>query len=198
MQLILASGSRYRKEMLERLRIPFTTESPDIDETQLPNELPHELALRLAKAKASKVYSKNQGAIVIGCDQVAAIGQTAIGKPGSFEAAFEQLKRLSGQEVVFNSAICVTDGHNTLTNNIITLCRFRDLSEHEIHAYLNADQPFDTAGSAKAESLGITIMQSIKSDDPTAIIGLPLIELSNMLRELGINPTTYNNYDQYQ
>lgn len=187
--LILASTSRYRRTMLERLAIPFRTESSDVDETPHAGELPAELSLRLAVAKAKAVADKFPGCIVIGADQVATLGHEPIGKAGSFDAAFKQLKQLSGQIVQFHSALAVTDGNETLVQDILTSCHFRELSDEEITHYLEFDQPFDTAGSAKAESLGISLMESMRSDDPTAIIGLPLIELCRMLRHFGLNPT---------
>lgn len=187
--LILASTSPYRRAMLERFGIPFSVESSDVDETPKSGELPAELSLRLAAAKAKAVADKFPGSIVIGADQVATLGHEPIGKAGSFEAAFEQLKQLSGQVVQFHSALAVTNGTETLIQDVLTACHFRHLSDEEIRHYLEFDQPFDTAGSAKAESLGITLMESMRSDDPTAIIGLPLIELSRMLRHFGLNPT---------
>ena len=187
--LILASTSRYRRTMLERLAIPFITESSEVDETPHPGERPAELSLRLAAEKAKAVADKFPGCIVIGADQVATLGHEPIGKAGSFETAFEQLKQLSGQVVQFHSALAVTDGNETLINDVVTACHFRELSDEEIKHYLAFDQPFDTAGSAKAESLGISLMESMRSDDPTAIIGLPLIELCRMLRHFGLNPT---------
>ena len=187
--LILASTSRYRHAMLERLAIHFKTESSNVDETPHPSELPAELSLRLAAAKAKAVADKFPGSIVIGADQVATLGHEPIGKAGSFEAAFEQLKQLSGQVVQFHSALAVTNGEETLIQDVLTACHFRHLSDEEIKHYLAYDQPFDTAGSAKAESLGISLMESMRSDDPTAIIGLPLIELCRMLRHFGLNPT---------
>lgn len=191
MHLILASSSPYRKSMLKRLGIPFETQSPDIDETPLDKESPVELALRLSRAKAHAVAKSSPGALVIGSDQVATINGTPIGKPGSFERAHAQLQELSGQTVEFHSALCVTDGKRDELADVITQCRFRTLSEDEIVNYLKRDEPYDTAGSAKAESLGIALMQSMQSDDPTAIIGLPLIELCRMLRTFGLNPLTH-------
>ena len=187
--LILASTSPYRRAMLERFGIPFSTEASEVDESPQPGELPAELSLRLAVAKAKVVADKFPGSIVIGADQVATLGHDQIGKAGSFDADFEQLRQLSGQVVQFHSALAVTDGSETLVQDVLTACHFRELSDEEIRHYLNYDQPFDTAGSAKAESLGITLMESMRSDDPTAIIGLPLIELARMLRHFGLNPT---------
>lgn len=188
MRLILASSSPYRRALLERLRLPFETIAPDIDETPLENESPVELALRLAKEKATVIAKISPSAVVIGSDQVATINGAAIGKPGNHERAMNQLKMLSGQTVIFHTALCVLHEGVTETENIVTHCRFRALNEAEIHYYLDQEKPYDTAGSAKAESLGITLMEHIRSDDPTAIIGLPLITLSRMLRRFNINP----------
>lgn len=187
-QLILASSSRYRRAMLERLRIPFESISPDVDETPHPGETPAALALRLSIAKAQAVAGKHPGSIVIGSDQVATIDGAPIGKPGNFERAQQQLRQLSGRVVEFHSALAVTDGQRIEQADIITYCHFRTLSEAAIDAYLRAEQPFDTAGSAKAESLGIALMESMRSDDPTAIIGLPLIALTGMLSRFGLDP----------
>ncbi|AUL46677.1 septum formation protein Maf [Bordetella trematum] len=187
-QLILASSSRYRRAMLERLRIPFESISPDVDETPHPGETPAALALRLSIAKAQAVAGKHPGSIVIGSDQVATIDGVPIGKPGNFERAQQQLRQLSGRVVEFHSALAVTDGQRIEQADIITYCHFRTLSEAAIDAYLHAEQPFDTAGSAKAESLGIALMESMRSDDPTAIIGLPLIALTGMLSRFGLDP----------
>ncbi len=191
MRLILASSSRYRQEMLERLGLPFTAVSPDIDETPLPGESPATLALRLSLAKAQAVAPAYPGALVIGSDQVATMDGSPIGKPGNFERAAAQLEQLSGQTVEFHSALCVSDGRRHEIADIVTRCRFRSLTEAEIVSYLRREQPYDTAGSAKAEGLGIALMESMQSDDPTAIIGLPLIALSRMLRAFGLNPLTH-------
>lgn len=191
LRLILASGSPYRQDLLTRLHIPFFSISPDVDETPLPNETPTAVALRLAVAKAQIVASKQPGALVIGADQVATFDGRPLGKPGNFKRAQEQLGQLSGQTVEFHSAVCVTDGRRHEVANVITLCRFRHLEPDEIDAYLNLEQPFDTTGSAKAEGLGIALMESMQSDDPTAIIGLPLIALSRMLRSFALNPVTH-------
>ncbi|NOL51884.1 Maf family nucleotide pyrophosphatase [Pelistega suis] len=187
--LILASSSKYRKMMLERFQLPFTTHSPNIDESPKPSESPVELAIRLSIEKAQAISRQFPGAIVIGSDQVATLGDSPIGKPGSFVKAQQQLAQLSGQHVQFHSALAVTNGEKLLHTNVITHCYFRELSSAEIDHYLTVEQPFDTAGSAKAEALGITLMERMTSDDPTAIIGLPLIALAKMLREFGINPT---------
>lgn len=191
MRLILASSSPYRQHMLARLGIPFTAIAPHIDETPMPDETPAALAQRLSMAKALAVSSENVGALVIGSDQVATIDGEPVGKPGDYERAHAQLRRLSGQAVQFHSALCVTNGQRTEVDDVITLCRFRTLDDGEIAAYLEREQPFDTAGSAKAEGLGIALMDAMQADDPTAIIGLPLIALSRMLRGFGLNPLTH-------
>lgn len=177
--------------MLRRLGIPFTTVSPDVDETPLLGEQPVELALRLSVAKARTVARSNPGALVIGSDQVATYNGTPIGKSGSFERARLQLQQLSGQTVEFHSALCLTNGIRDKTADVVTQCQFRTLTDEEITNYLKREEPYDTAGSAKAEGLGITLMDSMHSADPTAIIGLPLIELGRMLRAFGMNPLTW-------
>lgn len=192
MRLILASSSPYRKEMLLRLGLAFETISPNVDETPNPDESPTQLALRLSKLKAQTVARQYPGAIVIGSDQVATFDGNPIGKPGSFERARAQLRELSGKTVEFHSALCVTDGLRVELDDVVTLCTFRQLSDLEIEEYLRRETPFDTAGSAKAEGLGIALMQSMRADDPTAIIGLPLIALSRMLRSFDINPLTFS------
>ncbi|CUI35892.1 Maf-like protein [Achromobacter xylosoxidans] len=186
--LILASSSRYRKELLTRLRLPFTAISPDVDETPQPGESPEALALRLSVAKAMAVVGGHPGSVVIGSDQVATVDGQPIGKPGDFTRAQAQLRALSGQIVEFHSALAVTDGLRVEKADIVTRCIFRRLSDQAIDAYLRAEEPYDTAGSAKAESLGIALMESIQSDDPTAIIGLPLIALTRMLAGFGLDP----------
>ncbi|HTJ98343.1 MAG TPA: Maf family nucleotide pyrophosphatase [Bordetella sp.] len=190
-RLILASTSPYRRELLTRLRLPFDIVAPGVDETPRPGETPADLALRLAVAKARAVSSTQSGAVVIGSDQVATVDGAAIGKPGDFERARAQLRMLSGREVEFHSALAVTDGERTLQADIVTHCRFRPLTDAAIDAYLRVETPFDTAGSAKAESLGIALMESIRSDDPTAIIGLPLIALTGMLARFGLDPLVH-------
>lgn len=188
MRLILASSSPYRRDMLQRLALPFTTTSPNVDETPQSNELPLALSRRLAKEKALAVAQLNPDAIVIGADQVAALGDYALGKPGDQHQAMLQLQQLSGKTVIFHSSLAVVYGSEVWSDNVPSVCTFKVLSDEEIHYYLEHDQPFDTAGSAKAESLGIALMESIQSDDPTAIIGLPLIALSRLLRAAGVNP----------
>jgi len=187
-RLILASSSRYRRELLTRLRLPFEAISPDIDETPRAGEAPAELALRLSVEKALAIAARHPGCIVIGSDQVATADGRPIGKPGDFPRAQAQLRALAGRTVEFHSALAVTDGQRVEKADVVTLCRFRPLSDAAIDAYLRAEMPYDTAGSAKAESLGIALMESVRSDDPTAIIGLPLIALTGMLATFGLDP----------
>lgn len=191
MRLILASSSRYRHEMLSRLGIPFEAVSPNVDETPLPGEPPAELSIRLSRAKAEAICALHPGAVVIGSDQVATFDGHPIGKPGNFERARDQLRMLSGRTVEFHSALCVHDGKRYEIEDVITRCEFLVLSDAQIDMYLQREKPFDTAGSAKAEGLGIALMRAVHTDDPTAIIGLPLIALSRMLRSFDIDPITH-------
>jgi septum formation protein len=186
--LILASSSPYRRELLERLRLPFTVRVPGIDETPLGGELPAATALRLAEAKARAVAAEVPGAWVIGSDQVATLDGRQIGKPGTHAAALAQLQAMRGRDVEFHSALCLFDAlDGTLQRaDIVTHVTFRTLSDDELDAYLRAETPYDVAGSAKAEGLGIALLGSIRSDDPTALIGLPLIALTGMLRQAGL------------
>lgn len=191
-RLILASSSRYRKELLSRLHLPFETAVPNIDETPLSNEAPEETALRLAKEKAYSIASGNRGALVIGSDQVATLDGEQIGKPGTHEKALNQLRKMRGRKVVFHTALCLWDGRTPDTadqmqiENVRTFVTFRDLRDNELDAYLRIEQPYDCAGSAKNEGLGIAIIESIESSDPTALTGLPMIELCSMLRRRGV------------
>ncbi len=191
-RLILASGSAYRKELLQRLRLPFEVMSPDIDETSLPNETPVATALRLAQAKAQKIAEQTSPALVIGSDQVATLDNHQIGKPGNHANALAQLQMMRGRSVVFHTALCLIDTHPTSTKllqieNIQTVVTFRDLPDAELDAYLKIEQPYDCAGSAKNEGLGITLIASIEGTDPTALTGLPLIALTSMLRNCGVS-----------
>jgi len=183
--LILASTSQYRRELLERLRIPFEVISPKVDETPLAGESTLDLALRLAHAKAAAVATKHPNAWVIGSDQVADLYGAAIGKPGNFERALAQLQLMRGQTVIFQTALCLMKGDIQTTVCIPTEVSFRKLADSVLEAYLLAEEPFDCAGSAKSEGLGISLLESIKSDDPTALIGLPLIALTGLLRDAG-------------
>ncbi len=187
-RLILASSSKYRQELLSRLKIPFLSVSPDVDETPFPDEPPEQLALRLALAKAQLIAQAYPKHVVIGADQVASLHDRPIGKPGHAAAAHAQLQQLSGQTVTFFSAMAVVLGSHVQSTVVPTHCVFRHLTEAAIARYIAIDQPFDTAGSAKAECLGIALMQSMHSSDPTSIIGLPLIELTKMLAQVGLDP----------
>lgn len=190
-RLILASSSRYRRELLERLRIPFEVATPDLDETPRAGELPADTALRLAADKARAVAGRvaaPEGAIVIGSDQVATFDGRQIGKPGTHERALEQLKSMQGRHVEFHSALCVYDSRTgrAQVEDVVTRVRFRSLCDAELDAYLRAETPYDVAGSAKSEGLGIALLDAIDADDPTALVGLPLIALTRMLREAGV------------
>ena len=184
-KLILASTSVYRRELLERLRIPFEIISPKVDEAPLPGEGTLNLALRLAKAKAAIVAKDHPDAWVIGSDQVADLCGAALGKPGNFERAMAQLQLMRGATVTFHTALCLMHGATETTLSIPTEVTFRKLSDEILEAYLHAEEPYDCAGSAKSEGLGILLLETIKSDDPTALIGLPLIALSGLLRDAG-------------
>ena len=188
-QLILGSSSPYRRELLERLRLPFTVVSPQIDETPLAGETPPETALRLAVAKARHIAQIHPDALIIGADQVATVNGEQIGKAGGFDKALAQLQAMRGQTVLFHSALCLYDARNDRVDarDIITRATFRDLPDDELSAYLRIEQPYDCAGSAKVEALGITILEKVESDDPTALIGLPLIALTDMLRKAGVD-----------
>ena len=186
--LILASTSRYRQELLARLRLPFETVAPEVDETALLGEAPAALAERLALAKARAVAAKHPGAVVIGSDQVADLDGDAIGKPGTHERAVEQLQRMSGRQVIFQTAVAIVAPGLAAIERAEVRVRFRELSDSAIEAYLRADQPYDCAGSAKVESLGVALLEAVESDDPTALIGLPLIRTCALLRRAGLDP----------
>ncbi|TFY96515.1 Maf family nucleotide pyrophosphatase [Ramlibacter rhizophilus] len=186
--VVLGSTSRYRRELLQRLHLGFEVASPEVDETPLPGETPEALARRLAVAKARAVAARYPQAAVIGSDQVADLDGQALGKPGTHERAFEQLTRMSGRCVVFHTAVavvCQATGFERLSLAPVQV-RFRTLAPQEIDAYLRAEQPYDCAGSAKSEGLGIALLDSIDSDDPTALVGLPLIRTCALLREAGV------------
>ncbi|WP_343627100.1 Maf family nucleotide pyrophosphatase [Roseateles puraquae] len=186
--LILASTSRYRQELLTRLRLPFEAVAPEVDETPLAGEVPAALAERLALAKARAVASLHPHAVVIGSDQVADLDGEPLGKPGSHAAARAQLQRMSGREVVFQTAVAVVAPGLAAIERAEVRVRLRPLSDREIETYLLADQPYDCAGSAKVESLGIALLDAVVSDDPTALIGLPLIRTCQLLRRAGLEP----------
>ena len=186
--LILGSTSPYRRALLQRLRLDFTVAAPDVDETALPGEAPRDLALRLALAKAHAVAAHNPGAVVIGSDQVADLAGQPLGKPGTHKSATAQLRQMSGHSVIFQTAVavvCPETGFEQVDLAPVVV-RFRELSDAEIERYLRAEQPYDCAGSAKSEGLGISLLDAIDSDDPTALIGLPLIRTCRMLRAAGL------------
>jgi len=186
--LILGSTSRYRRELLERLKLRFDVAAPEVDEAPLPGEAPHALALRLAIAKAQAVAARHPHAIVIGSDQVADLAGEPLGKPGTHDKAVRQLARMSWQTVVFHTAVAVVcrESGFAQTGLAPVRVRFRTLAPDEIERYLQAERPYDCAGSAKSEGLGIALLDAIDSDDPTALIGLPLIRVARMLRAAGL------------
>lgn len=185
-RLILASTSAYRRELLERLRLPFGTVRPEVDESALPGEAPEALARRLAVAKAAAVAPLHPGAWVIGSDQVAELDGFALGKPGGREAAIAQLRTVSGRTVQFRTAVCILrDGDAGRVVDDTTTVRFRALATDEIERYVDAEQPFDCAGSFKSEGLGIALFEAIETIDPTALVGLPLIATARLLRNAG-------------
>ncbi|MFC5479181.1 Maf-like protein [Massilia suwonensis] len=188
-RLILASSSAYRRELLGRLHLPFEAIAPHIDETPLPGEAPEATALRLAQAKAEAIALQHPGALVIGSDQVATLDGEQIGKPGDHARALAQLQKMRGREVVFHTALCLWDGRDgsAQVENVQVFVRFRDLPDAEFDAYLRIEQPYDCAGSAKNEGLGIALLERIDSSDPTALTGLPLIALTGMLRRAGVS-----------
>lgn len=186
--LVLGSTSAYRRELLSRLRLPFTVEPPHVDETPRAGEQPAELARRLAAAKAAAVADRHRASIVIGSDQVADLDGEPLGKPGNHANAVAQLRRMSGRTVIFQTALTVMCHETGFAQHDLApvRVRFRDLADDEIQAYLRAEQPYDCAGSAKSEGLGIALLDAIDSDDPTALVGLPLIRTCRMLRAAGL------------
>lgn len=186
--VVLGSTSRYRRELLERLRIPFSVSAPHVNETPMPGESPRNLALRLALAKAQAVAALHPEAVVIGSDQVADLDGQPLGKPGEHARAVQQLGQMRGQTVIFQTAlavVCLATGFQAVDLAEVKVV-FRDLSDAEIEAYLQAEKPYDCAGSAKSEGLGIALLESIDNDDPTAMVGLPLIRTARLLRQAGV------------
>lgn len=184
--LVLGSTSRYRRELLSRLGLPFEVDRPDVDETPRPGEAPAALADRLAESKARDVAARHPGACVIGSDQVAELGGRPLGKPGTRENAIAQLTAMSGAEVHFHTAVCVVHAACVEAARDLTVVRFRPLSGEEIARYVDREQPLDCAGSFKSEGLGITLFEAIRTDDPTALVGLPLIATARLLRAAGL------------
>lgn len=187
-KLVLASTSPYRKELLHRLELPFETISPATDESRQVGESPTALALRLSEAKARAVADRFPDALIIGSDQVAHIGDTIYGKPGNNERARQQLRELSGRSVDFVSGLCVLNSASgkASARAVVTRVRFRTLTDDTIARYLERDQPYNCAGSAKSEKLGIALIAAMECDDPTALVGLPLIALCDLLAEHGV------------
>lgn len=186
--LILGSTSRYRRELLERLHLPFEVQAPEVDETPLAGEPPEALARRLALAKARAVAARHPEAVVIGSDQVADLAGEPLGKPGSHGRAVEQLRRMRGRTVIFQTAlsvVCQASGFE-MSDLAAVQVRFRALTDAEIETYLRLEEPYDCAGSAKSEGLGIALLESIDNDDPTALVGLPLIRTVRLLRAAGL------------
>jgi len=185
--IVLASTSLYRKELLQRMGIAFKTVAPDVDESSLPGESPENLVKRLAEAKA-RVIGKTCEALIIGSDQVAVSGDEILGKPGSHENALVQLRKLSGKLVTFQTGLCLLNStsNEMQVDTVPFRVQFRKLDEQQIERYLRADQPYNCAGSFKSEGLGITLFERMDGDDPTALIGLPLIRLTSMLMQAGV------------
>ena len=191
--LVLGSTSPYRRELLQRLRLPFDCDAPRVDETPLPGEAPAALARRLALAKAREVAQRHPGAVVIGADQVAELDGQPIGKPGTHARAVAQLQAMRGRRVLFHTALAVLRPDTGFEAEALApvAVRFRALSDAEIETYLRLEQPYDCAGSAKCETLGIALLDAIDSDDPTALVGLPLIRTAALLRAAGLDPLAH-------
>lgn len=187
-RLVLASSSAYRRALLERLRLPFEVCVPEVDETRLPGEAPPALALRLAEAKARAGGADSPGALVIGSDQVAELDGECLGKPGGHDAAVAQLRAMRGRDVLFHTALALLDTRSGALQiaSVPTLVRFRRSADREIACYVDLERPYDCAGSARIEGLGIALVERVASEDPSALIGLPLVELVTMLRRAGV------------
>ncbi len=187
-KLILGSTSTYRRQLLDRLRLPFSVESPHVDEAPLDGEEPAAMAVRLALAKAQAVAQRFPDCVVIGSDQVADLDGLALGKPGTHQRAVLQLRQMRGKTVIFQTAVAVVCLESGFSQESLASVKviFRNLDDEEIENYLRIEQPYDCAGSAKSEGLGIALLDAIESDDPTALVGLPLIRTSRMLRAAGI------------
>jgi septum formation protein len=189
-RLVLASTSRYRRELLSRLRLPFDVEVPAIDEQPRAGETPAQTAARLALAKAEAVAARHPEAVVVGSDQVADLDGRGVGKPGDHERATAQLRAMRGKTVVFQTAVAVVCAATRFAESTLVpvAVKMRELTDDEIEHYLRAEMPYDCAGSAKIETLGIALVESVDSDDPTALVGLPLIRTCELLRRAGIDP----------
>lgn len=187
MAIVLASTSPYRRDLLHRLRLPFEVLAPAVDESRRPGEAPLDLARRLARAKALEVAGRRPEAVVIGSDQVAELDGEPIGKPHTHAAALAQLERMQGRRLVFHTALAVAAHGRVDLDSVPTTVTFRRLGRDALDAYLRSDTPYDCAGAAKIESLGIALVERVESDDPTALIGLPLIRLVQMLASAGVD-----------
>ena len=187
--IVLASTSRYRRELLERLRLPFDVQPPGIDESALPSDSPRETALRLAREKAVTVAARFPGAVVIGSDQTVDADGVSLGKPLTHDGALTQLQLLQGRSAIFYTAVAVVGpaANHVQEDCIQTTVKFKRMANERLEKYLRADQPYDCAGAAKIESLGIVLIDSVESSDPTALIGLPLIRLTSMLAAAGVD-----------
>lgn len=188
-KLILGSSSIYRRELLERLQLPFSVVSPDVDETPLAEEAPEATALRLAQEKARKIGQTHPHSLIIGCDQVATLDGAQLGKPLTHDNAVKQLQLMRGRTVTFHSALCLfNSGTGNMQAEVIPYqVKFRNFSDTQIENYLRKEQPYHCAGSAKSEGLGIALMEWMRGDDPNALIGLPLIALIGMLQREGVD-----------
>ncbi|MGH8751962.1 MAG: Maf family protein [Burkholderiales bacterium] len=187
-QLVLASTSVYRRELLERLQLPYSVAAPGVDESPLPDEEPAQTAQRLALTKAKAVQSRFSEALIIGCDQVASLQGVLLGKPHTYDNAFKQLQFMRGKTVVFHTALCLLNARTGNNQTRLVLCqvKMRDYSDAQIANYLAREQPYHCAGSAKSEGLGIALMASVQGEDPSALIGLPLIALVDLLQNEGV------------
>ena len=191
--IILASSSGYKNSLLANLGMPFEAISPDVDEQPLPEEEPKALTLRLAELKATAISERFNNALVIGSDQVASCENEIIGKPGSLKGAVEQLSFLQGKEVLFFTSVAVSVSKKRCPSKcVLSKVVFRNLTKRQIQSYVQVEKPLDCAGSFKAEALGITLFEAISSNDPTALIGLPLIALTTLLMKFGVNPVDYH------
>ena len=189
-RIVLASTSRYRRELLARLGLPFDVAAPEVDETPHPSESSSQTALRLAEKKARAVAGDFPDSLVIGSDQVLMLGNEQLGKPGNFENAFLQLKKMQGKAMVFHTALCLLNSRtgNLQLRDVPTTIHLRNLSDAQIESYLHKEQPYDCAGSARSEGLGIALIARYETADPNALIGLPLIALTEMLVNEGVDP----------
>lgn len=193
LQILLASSSIYRRQLLQKLGVSFESASPDIDEAALPGETARQLVVRLAQAKANKLAQTHKHHLIIGSDQVATYENNILGKPQNHDAAIGQLEQFSGRQITFLTSLCLLNSQEAQCQLSVESCtvKFRTLSKSQIESYLTKEQPYDCAGSFKSEGLGIALFESIHTDDPNILIGLPLIRLTDMLIKEGVDPLTY-------